>query len=286
MGLLGRLLFAAVLGVSLCANAAGAKSDSIPPETARLLPEQIGTFKAIDVAAAMPDYSPKLFSEGSFRTYAMDGGGRYTVNIRQTANDAEAFAWLTQARSYFKQSGHDWKLSFDDTGSASFMGDRSVFFYKGNTVVSVTAANDGTAAQTKELANQLAAQLDGGEGEIPVLVKHLPNWETAGKSAIYAVSLDDLKQAVPMSGQSQPVLDVLTFDGGTEAVTANYGPSQLVIVEFTTPQFSIDNDSRIWTKIAELKSQGQPTPTAYRRVGNYSVFVFNGPDEKTANALV
>ena len=35
-----------------------------------------------------------------------------------------------------------------------------------------------------------------------------------------------------------------------------------------------------------MKSKGQPTPTAYRRVGNYSVFVFNAPDEKTANALV
>jgi len=49
---------------------------------------------------------------------------------------------------------------------------------------------------------------------------------------------------------------------------------------------SIDNDSRIWTRIAELKSRGQPVPSAYRRVGNYSVFVFNAPDEKTANALI
>src|SRR6185369_9999539 len=55
---------------------------------------------------------------------------------------------------------------------------------------------------------------------------------------------------------------------------------------FTTPQLSIDNDSRIWTRIAELKSQGLPTPTAYRRVGNYSVFVFNAPDEKSANELI
>src|ERR1043165_5979567 len=60
----------------------------------------------------------------------------------------------------------------------------------------------------------------------------------------------------------------------------------MAIVEFTTPQMSIDNDSRVWTKIAELKSQAQPTPSAYRRVGNYSVFVFNAPDEETANALV
>jgi hypothetical protein len=82
------------------------------------------------------------------------------------------------------------------------------------------------------------------------------------------------------------VLEAINFDGGAEAVSANYGQSQLLIVEFTTPQFSIDNDQRIWTKIDELKKRGEPVPTAYRRVGNYSVFVFSAPDEKTANALI
>ena len=99
----------------------------------------------------------------------------------------------------------------------------------------------------------------------------------------------DINKEIPRSSkppQSQPVLDALSFEGGTEAVAANYGQSQLVIVEFTTPQLSIDNDSRIWTRIAELKGKGEPTPTAYRRVGNYSVFVFNAPDDRAANALI
>jgi len=78
----------------------------------------------------------------------------------------------------------------------------------------------------------------------------------------------------------------VTFEGGTEAVTANYGQSQLLIVEFNTPQFSVDNDQRITARIQELRDQGQPVPTAYRRVGNYSVFVFNAPDEKSANDLI
>ena len=84
----------------------------------------------------------------------------------------------------------------------------------------------------------------------------------------------------------QPSLDATSFEGGTEAVAANYGQSQLVIVEFTTPQFAGDNDQRIIPRIQELKSHGQPAPTAYRRVGNYSVFVFNAPDETTANQLI
>ncbi len=131
-------------------------------------------------------------------------------------------------------------------------------------------------------ARLLAVTFDKGEDDIPVLVKHLPDWQTAQHGAIYAVNIGPLLDSI----QNQSILNELTFAGGTEAVAANYGQSQLVIVEFTTPQFSVDNDQRIWSRIQELKSQGQPTPMAYRRVGNYSVFVFNAPDEKTANALV
>lgn len=120
------------------------------------------------------------------------------------------------------------------------------------------------------------------EDETPVLIKHLPNWETAGKTAKYILTLDDLKRNVV----NQPIIDSVSFEGGTEAVAANYGQGQLVIVEFSTPQFSVENDQRIAAKIQELKSQTQPVPTAYRRVGNYSVFVFNGSDEASANQLI
>jgi hypothetical protein len=120
------------------------------------------------------------------------------------------------------------------------------------------------------------------EDDTPVLIKHLPNWETAGKTAKYSVTLDDLKRNVV----NQPILDSVSFEGGTEAVVANYGQGQLVIVEFSTPHFSVENDQRIATRIQELKSQAQPVPTAYRRVGNYSVFVFNGSNEASANQLI
>ena len=114
------------------------------------------------------------------------------------------------------------------------------------------------------------------------MVKHLPDWQTAQRNALYAVNRSGLRDAIA----SQPILDALSFQGGTEAVVSNYGQSQLLIVEFTTPQFSVENDQRIAAKIQELKSQGQPIPSAYRRVGNYSVFVFNAADEKTANELI
>ena len=141
------------------------------------------------------------------------------------------------------------------------------------TVIAATFA----VAQTQPAASQPVT-----EDETPVLIKHLPNWETAGKNARYILTLDELKRNVV----NQPIVDSVSFEGGTEAVAASYGQAQLVIVEFSTPQFSVENDQRIAAKIQELKSQTQPVPTAYRRVGNYSVFVFNGSDEASANQLI
>lgn len=117
--------------------------------------------------------------------------------------------------------------------------------------------------------------------EIPILVQHLPQWPNVAKYS-YVVTAGDLRSAFA----DQPVVEAIDFEGGTEAVTANYGKAQLLIVEFATPQFSVENDQRIAAKIQELKSQSQPAPTAYRRVGNYSVFVFHATDEASANQLI
>jgi len=282
-------LAVAVFGLLVFAGVVFAKSDAAANEAVRLLPDNLGSFKAVSAAFPMmrTQQSPHLFGEGAVtRTYSADDGSRYDLTIRITENDSEAFSLLTQARWHFKQLGRDSELRFDEPGTANFTADGEIFFFKGNAFASINPIGNAPVDLAKDLVRKLGDQLEAGEGDIPVLVKHLPDWEHKSKSVVYSVTLDDLNNAVAASDQRQPVLGVLSFDGGAEAVMANYGQSQLVIVEFTTPQMSIENDSRIWTKIAELKSQGQPTPSAYRRVGNYSVFVFNAPDDKTANALI
>ena len=75
-------------------------------------------------------------------------------------------------------------------------------------------------------------------------------------------------------------------EGDADAVAADYGHAQFLIVEYNTPQLAGDNDRSVLSKIEELRTQGQPIPSAYRRVGNYSVFVFNAEDEQTAKALI
>lgn len=132
-------------------------------------------------------------------------------------------------------------------------------------------------------AAQEFIDLGGGESDgIPPIVKHLPDWERVRESATYAVKLPVLQRAVP----GEPVLEVVPFVGGTEAVAADYGAAgRVVIVEYSTPQLAADADARVNARINELRAAQQSVPTVYQRKGNYSVFVFGASDEAAAREL-
>jgi len=284
------------LAIALLLSVATVRADAPPADIAKLLSPDIGAFhqttppkpSSISVKEALlrADEDPTKVdskSSPSFAAweaeYASPNGDRLLVDVVRFQSDSQAYSQLTLAARRVKDAA---VIKAGDVGTASSVRDRGVAFFKGTTFAEVTNETSNNANSAIQLAGLLAVGLDKGEDEIPVLVAHLPDSQNAQQHAVYAVNIDTLRNNVP----NQPVLNVVSFDGGAEAVAANYGQPQLVIIEFTTPQFSIDNDQRIWTRIAELKAKGEPTPTAYRRVGNYSVFVFNAPDEKTANALV
>ena len=122
--------------------------------------------------------------------------------------------------------------------------------------------------------------IDLDDDGIPILIKHLPDWETVRKQAMVVANLSDLQK---LSG-NRPILNEIEFTVGTEAVTANYDKAKLIIIEFSTPQMAVDIDRKIQARLTET---AQPiTQIAYRRIGNYSVFVFDAPDEATANTLL
>jgi hypothetical protein len=223
--------------------------------------------------------SPFLGGEAEYLSANSD---KLLVEIVRLEGDSGAYSLLTLVEREMKSVAGSQDLRAGDVGTASLIGPRSVILFTGRTFARVTNESKSDPQPAIALARLLAGTFDKGEDDIPVLIKHLPEWQTAQREAVYAVNIAALRDAIT----NQPILNELNFAGGTEAVVANYGQSQLLIVEFTTPQFSVDNDQRILAKIQELRSQGQPAPTAYRRVGNYSVFVFNAPDEKTANALI
>ena len=259
-------------------------TESPPPltEAAKSLPNSFDSFRSLGPVEFPRDFDLDPNEVGlvsvATRTYQDTQNATFVISVRQTRTDSGAYALLTKIAD-----GKD-DIKTATIGSAAIIAPSEVVFCKGPILVRVFGAMKAPAVPDDLLrvARSFAATLPSAENDVPVLVKHLPDWPAAAARAAYAVSLKGLEGLVP----NQTSLDVVNFDGGTEAVTANYGQSQLVIVEFTTPQFASDNDRRITAKIQELKNQGQPIPTGYRRVGNYSVFVFNAPDEKTANALI
>ena len=228
-----------------------------------------------------PATSPYI---GAETEYLSAEGEKLTIEILRFSGDSDAYSFFTLIAKTMQQAEPAKQISPAGVGTASVKSSRSVAFFKGTTFVRVTQGESKSRNSDSAivLARLFADRIDNGEGDVPVLLKHLPDWENARTDAVYVVSAQPLKSQLG----NQAVLDAVSFEGGTEAVAAHYGPSQMVIVEFNTPQLAGDNDRRIIEKIHELWNQGQPAPTAYRRVGNYSVFVFNAPNDQTANQLI
>lgn len=130
------------------------------------------------------------------------------------------------------------------------------------------------AGRVPEVRSQEYSEVDG----IPVLIKHLPDWEKMRPVATLARDVPGLKAVLG----DRPAVDLIDFSSGTEAVTAAYPAGKLLIIEYSNPQASVDADNKFK---ALLSSSGDGT-TAYKRIGNYNVFVFDATDLAAANSLV
>ena len=145
-------------------------------------------------------------------------------------------------------------------------------------ICSILLLTGGFYAQTNPAAQIKTQEVSDDEG-IPVLTKHLPDWENTLNRAAYILNQNDLQNALG----ARPVFDLIEFESGTEAVTALYPEGKLLLIEYSTPQSSIDADEKIDQRLAEI---GQNQSIVYRRIGNYNVFVFDATDQTAANALL
>ncbi len=133
-------------------------------------------------------------------------------------------------------------------------------------------------AQNAGTAQPKSREVSEDDG-VPVLTKHLPDWEAKQKDSTYILNQTDLRNALG----ERTVFDFIEFESGTEAVTAPYAEGKLLLVEYSTPQASVDADAKINQLLTE---SGQNQSTVYRRTGNYNIFVFDAPDQAAANALL
>lgn len=282
-------LGAAALSMLCCVSALGQK---VPVDPAgKLLPDKIGEYRA---AGALKQHKYSVLSEVAIqrqsvisqasRDYVSKDGRRFSVALLTAPSDAAAYAAFSEGRRISESSGNEGgTMDAPAIGTAAYHfwdgGSNCLAFFKGRTNTDIL--DDGKSRDTGPLLNfawTLANTLDKGEGEIPVLVKHLPDWPNVGLP-LYVVNVEILKH-------DWPVFEAVSFEGGAEAVMAEYGTEELFIIEFKTPQTATEQYRRISDRIQELRSQGESAPTAYRRVGNYVVLVFEAPSEQAANQLI
>ncbi|HYY97816.1 MAG TPA: hypothetical protein VE642_04450 [Pyrinomonadaceae bacterium] len=289
-------LLRAILLISLFALAHFSAPAQPAPDGGKFLPEKVGDFAARNATegdargvAPLPPFTASDFGVASkcercapvedARVYAGPDRSLFFVIGVETESTSAAFSLLGHI------DGGAGRFSIvDGLGLFGDAGEEHVRFIKGDALVDIQDVSAGarSAERLRGFAKSLADALPGESGFVPVLVLHLPDWDKKlGEGLGYAVTLRALQE----EAGAKPALDAVPFDEGTEAVTAKYGGARLVVVEFPTPQHAFDADAAVNRRIAELSAAGQPVPSSYKRVGNYSVFVFDAPDAAAADKL-
>lgn len=145
-------------------------------------------------------------------------------------------------------------------------------------ICALMSLNFQASAQT-EKTSQLKSQEVSEEDGIPVLIKHLPEWENVRNSAFLTHNVEGLRKSLG----ERPIYDLIDFAGGTEAVTAPYAQGKLLLIEYSNPQSSTEMDAKTQQRLGEISQTPQ---IFYRRIGNYNAFVFDAADESAANVLL
>ncbi|HET6862594.1 MAG TPA: DUF6599 family protein [Pyrinomonadaceae bacterium] len=260
----------------------------VPDELKQLLSPKVDKFSQVSSAKLIDKtLDPSAFGgvPPVATEYRSPAGEKFVVSVFRSRSDTDSYSGLTHAARKAEETTQRPTQLNREIGTSSFRTTSQISFFKGTSLVHVSTKSGNDFARVEDgiaLARALADRIDKGEGDIPPLVKHLPDPENSQNSAVYFSKVDAPGSILP----GQAVLTALETNGDADAVIARIGQSKVLIVEFNTPQLATDNDQRIVAKIHELWDQGQPAPTAYRRVGNYAVMVFDAPDQKTANQLI
>ncbi len=260
-----------------------AVADTVGPEVFELFPERAGNYRRAGMANTPDTLRESGLLKADDTSVSMAGeieytgnvGQRYRVEVARFRQDFQAYSLLTKLLS--GQNSLDTKV-----GTASLATDQQLVFFKGLHFVRITALNKPAASGIEEFAKSLAETYDKGEGDIPALVKHLPNSDQLQHKALFLSRFTSVQELAP----NQPVLSAIQTAGDGDAAFVDSGSGKVLLIEYNTPQLAKDNDERIITRIRELWKLGLQAPSAYRRVGNYSVFVFDSPDEATAKKLI
>ncbi|MGA3371965.1 MAG: DUF6599 family protein [Terracidiphilus sp.] len=237
---------------------------TLPPVPKPLLPEVFAGWvakgapkKITDAAEADPANAAALkeydFSSAETATYKREGE---TLSLRALEFHDASGAY--GAYSFYRQNG--WPK--EEIGSGATSNRNRVLFWAGATVVDANFSEIGpmSGSELRDLARQLPAA-EGGQALAPPILASLPRTNLDGQTTHYAVG----PAGYAGSGGVLPA-ELVGFDRGAEAVTANYtmrsGPATLTLIDYPTPQLAAIEETRIREYIqagkASAGKQAQP----------------------------
>jgi hypothetical protein len=242
----------------------GATHLVLPPVPKALLPdafagwEATGAPKKISDAAQADPANTAALKEYEFIDAALGdykrGGETLSLRALRFHDASGAFG----AYSFYRQNG--WPKEQIGTGATS--NHNRVLFWAGNTVVDANFSRIGpmSGSELRELASQLPMP-EGGKSLAPPILANLPQTKPPqaildGQTTHYAVGPAGYAGA----GGVLPT-ELVGFDRGAEAVTANYslrsGEATLTIIDYPTPQMAAAQEIKIHEYIKAGK-QAQP----------------------------
>src|ERR1017187_4651220 len=225
----------------------GATHLTLPPVPRALLPDVFAGWVAADApktvsdagvadqanAGALKEYD---FTDGAIANYKRSG---QTLNLRALRFHDASVAY--GAYSFYRQNG--WPKEEIGTGATS--NKNQVLFWVGNTVVDANFSRISpmSGSELRELAAGLPLP-EGGKALTPPILANLPQSKLDGQTTHYAVGPASYSGA---GGVLPP--ELVGFDRGAEAVTANYslpsGVATLTLIDYPTPQMAAAQESRI-----------------------------------------
>lgn len=237
----------------------------LPPVPKAILPDSFAGWVAADTpkkitdpaladpanAAALKEYD---FTDGVLAGFKRSGE---TLSLRALRfHDASgAFG----AYSFYRHNG--WPREQIGTGATS---DKNrVLFWVGNTMVDANFSHVGpmSAAELRELASQIPVP-EGTKALSPPIMANLPQEFLDAQTAHYTLGPAGYAGA---GGVLPP--DVVGFDRGAEAVTANYtlrsGSATLTIVDYPTPQMAAAMEIKIRAYIDAAKAAGKQAQASW-----------------------
>jgi hypothetical protein len=196
-------------------------------------------------AAALKEYG---FQSG-FEARYQKGGETLVLRVLRFSDLSGAYG----AYSFYR--GNEWPK--EDVGNGAASNHNRVLFWQGSAVLDATFSHitPMTGSELRELATHLPTA-QGTKALAPPVLSDLPQKWLDGQTTHYAIG----PAGYAGSGGVLPA-ELVSFDRGAEAVTANYtltsGPAVLTLIDYPTPQMAAAQEARIRDY---LKAGGKAQP--------------------------